>query len=120
MHCIFRGRIELAVTNTAACGHALAIARQNHRACSKAVLMPKLPFEYVGDDFHVTVRMRRKSRVRRDPVLVDHAQRAESHPLRVPKISKTKSVVRLEPAVVSATALLTRTNLNHGISPCIN
>jgi hypothetical protein len=77
----------------------------------------QLAFENVGDDFHVAMRMRGKSSVGRDPIFVDDAQRAESHPLRIPIIAKAEGVMSFEPAVVSATTFLAGTNLNHGVSP---
>src|SRR5579862_2636637 len=98
MHCIGLRRIELAVANAATRGHALSIAGQNHRTGSETVLVLELAFENVSDDFHVAMRMRRKSIIRRDPVFVDDAQRAKYHPLRIPIVAETESMVSLEPS----------------------
>src|ERR1700691_1140846 len=113
MQRVFRRRIELAVANPAARRHALAIARQNYRAGPQAVFVLEFAFENIGDDFHIAMRMRRKSSVGRDPIFVDHPQRAESHPLGIPIFAETEGVMRLEPAVVSAASFVSRPNLNH-------
>src|SRR5437868_11865375 len=105
------------MANAAACGHALAIAGENHRTGSEAVLVFEFAFENVGDDFHVAMRVRGKSSVGRDPIFVDDAQRAKSNPLRIPVVAEAKGVMGFEPAVVSSTTFLGRTNANHSHSP---
>ena len=105
------------MANAAACGHALAIARQNHRPRSQAVFVFQFPLENVGDNFHVAMRMRGKTIVGRDPILVNHAQRTEAHPLGIPVIVEAESMVSLEPAVIAAAAILTASNPNHGYLP---
>src|SRR5262249_52001810 len=70
VHWIFLRRVELAVPNAAACGHALAVSWKDHRAGSQAVLMFKFPIENIGDDLHIAVRMSWKSRIRSYPILV--------------------------------------------------
>src|SRR2546423_10267833 len=107
--------VEFAVAYAAACGHTLAIAGKNHRTGSQAVFVLEFALEHVRDDFHVAMRMRWKTGIGRDPIFVDDAQRAESHPPGIPEIVETESVVSLEPSVVSATTLIGATNLNHDV-----
>src|SRR5579863_7008131 len=106
--------IELAVAYTAACSHALSISGKNHRAGSEAVFVFELAFKNIRDDFHVAMRMRWKSVVGRNPIFIDDAQRAKSHPLGIPIVGKAEGVLRLEPAVISTAAFGAGTNLNHG------
>ena len=57
---------------------------------------------HVGDDFHIPVRVRVKAGVRRDAVIVDNQQLAVAHLFRVVVVGKTKVVLGVEPAVISA------------------
>ena len=47
--------------------------------------------ENIGDDFHVAVRMGGEAAARRDPVLVDHPERPESHVVLIVVISEGKA-----------------------------
>ena len=107
------------MANPAARGHALAIARKDHRTGSQAVFVLELAFENVSDDFHVAMRVCREAVVGCNPIFVNDAQRTKSHPLRIPIVAEAESVLSFEPAVVFATTLLAATNLNHGISPLV-
>src|SRR5208337_159432 len=49
----------------------------------------------------------------RDPIFVDHAQRAETHPLGIGVIVETESMAGLQPAVVAAATLLARSDGHH-------
>src|SRR5271154_4159240 len=48
-----------------------------------------------------------------DPIFIDHAQRAEAHPLGIVVIAETESMLSLQPAVVAAATLFARSNSNH-------
>src|ERR1051325_8958052 len=56
---------------------------------------------------------------RRDAILVDHAQGAESHELRIVVIGEGEGVVRVQPPVIEVPALLGLANVNHAdLLPC--
>src|SRR5215469_2744473 len=106
VHWILARRIELAVPDAAAGGHALAIPWPDDLARAQAVLVFQLAFQHIGDDLHVRVWVGGKSAARRDPIFVDHAQGAEAHPARIPVIAEAEGVARVEPAVVASASLV--------------
>ena len=57
--------------------------------------------------------MRGEAAARRDPVLVDHPQRAEAHPVRVVVMPERKGVPAVEPAHFDATAFGRRARNDH-------
>ena len=63
--------------------HVLHVARLDDRTVAHAVLVRQRSLEDVGDDFHVAVRMRRKSAAPGYAVIVHHAQGAKLNMLRV-------------------------------------
>src|SRR4029079_7122870 len=117
MHAFRTRRIELAVDHTRAGAHALYVAMADRRFAARGILVRELAFQHVADDFHVAVTMRAEALTRRDAVLVDDAQRAELHVLRVEVVGERKGVERLEPAVIGEPALMTFANFLHGKSP---
>jgi hypothetical protein len=76
--------------------------------------MRELAVEHVADDLHVAVAVRAEALPGRDPVLVDHAQRAEAHVRRVVVAGERERVVRLQPAVVGEAALVAAAQGQHG------
>src|ERR1700730_4191560 len=82
MHGIAARRIDLAVQHARSRAHALHFAGANDRTRSHVVAMFELSLEDVGDDFHIAVAMCSKAATGLDAVLVDHAQRTETHELR--------------------------------------
>src|ERR1039457_7011908 len=106
MHGFSGGGIGLAVADAAPGGHALAVAGENHGAGAAAGLVLDLARQDIGDDFHVAMGMGWKTAVRCDPIFVDHAQRTETHPLGIGIITEAESVAGLQPAVVTAAALV--------------
>ena len=56
--------------------------------------------EHVGDDLHVAVTVGAEAHPRLHAVLVDHAQRAEAHVVRVVIVGEREAVKRVEPAVL--------------------
>src|ERR1700730_8247679 len=105
MHGFGRGRIRLAVTNTAAGTHALTVARQDHGAGAQAVFVSKLARQDIGDDLHVAMGMSWETAAGRDPIFVDDAQRAETHPLGIGVVIEAEGVAGLQPAVIAAATL---------------
>src|SRR5450759_5773372 len=116
VHGFDRGRIRLAVANATPRGHALPVSRKDHRASAQAVFVLKLARQDIGDDLHVAMRVGRETAAGRNPIFIDHAQRAEAHPLRIGVIVKTESMARLQPAVVAAATLIARSDGHHGCS----
>ena len=94
------GRIELAVRNTAACGHSLHIAGSNHRPIAHAVAMFERPRQNVRDDFHVAVRMRGKTFSGRNAIFIDDTQSAKVHVCRIVILIERESVIRVEPTKI--------------------
>src|ERR1019366_5128590 len=97
-------------------GHALPVSRKNHRASAQAVFVLKLARQDIGNDLHIVMGMRRETAAGRNPIFIDHAQRAEAHPLRIGVIVKTESMARLQPAVVAAATLIARSDGHHRCS----
>ena len=70
---------------------------------------------HIGDDLHVGVRVRWKTGLRRDLVVVPDAQRAPVHALRVAVIGKREMVPRVEPAEVAAAQAVERPASDHDV-----
>src|SRR6185295_15245453 len=96
----------LAVPDARARGHPLHVARPDDRAGADAVLVLERALEDIGDDLHVAVSVGVEPAARPHPVLVDHAQRAEAHMLRVVVVAEGEAVPAVEPAEVGDAALL--------------
>ncbi len=99
--------------------HPLHIAGPDDRcrgALTDAVLVRELAIENIGDDFHVAMAMCPKSRARRNPVFVDHAQGSEAHVIRIPIVGKRETVKRLQPAVIGIAAFVAAANAEHEVS----
>ena len=66
--------------------------------------MAKLSLENIRDDLHVAMAMRAETAAGLDAVVVNHAQRAEAHEVRVMKLIEGKRVTGVEPAIIAPTA----------------
>src|SRR5258708_7396918 len=99
--------------NARARTHTLSISRTNNRARPQAIFVLEFPFENVIDDFHVLMRRGGKTFPSRNPILVDHSQRAEAHELGIVVSIKRKSVMGIEPAIIAAAPLFTAPNVDH-------
>ena len=75
---------------------------------------------HIGDDLHVRVRMRREAGMRRDLVVIPHADRAPAHALRVVVAAEREMMLGLEPTVVGAAKPFECSYLNHVFTsaPC--
>src|SRR5271163_524593 len=113
MHRFGRRWIRLAVSNAAPGRHALSIARQNQRASAEAVFVLKLARKDVSDDLRVAMRMCWKTAFGRNPVFIDHPQRAETHPLGIGIVVETECVAGFQPSVVASAALIASSNCHH-------
>src|SRR5262249_16037324 len=97
--------VELAVPNTGAGRHTLDIAGTDHRTGADAVLVFEGAVGHVGNDLRGGVRGRVEPFGGRDPILVDHPQRAESHEARVVVSAERERVPAVEPAEVRRPAV---------------
>ena len=93
--------------------HILELAGPDHAAVPQSILMLKRARDDVADDFHVAVGVQSKTAARSHAVVIDDAEAPEAHPRRIVVIGEAESVMGLEPAVVSLSALARMTNRNH-------
>src|SRR5229473_3044618 len=106
--------VELAVGDARPSGDALNIARFHHRRVPHAVLMFERATNDVTYDLKIAVRVGAETLAALHAILVDHAQTAVTHVLRVVIIRKGKGVVAVQPAVIGVAAFVGSSNLNHG------
>ena len=59
--------------------------------------MLELPFEHVGQNLRVAVRVLPEALAGLDDVVVDHAQRVESHVVGIPVVAEREAVPAVEP-----------------------
>src|SRR5712664_1998766 len=113
MHRFGCGRIRLAVPDATAGAHALPVARQDHRPRAQAIFVFELAGKDIGDDLHIAMGMSGKPAFGRDPIFVNDAQRAETHPFGVGIVAKAKRMVGFQPAVIAAATLIAASDANH-------
>src|SRR5262249_57465033 len=92
-----RGRIELAVLDARAGAHDLHLARTDDGSGAEAVAVLELAVEDPGEDLHVAMAVSAEAAPGLDPVVVDHAERAESHVAGAPVVPPPKSVPAVPP-----------------------
>ena len=102
MHRIGLAGIELAVADAGAGAHALGFAGADHGAAADAVLVLQCAIQDVGHDLHIVVRVRREPATAGNAILVDHAQRPETHDLGIIIVAERETVRRLQPAMIGA------------------
>jgi hypothetical protein len=117
VHGALLGTVELAVANAGAGGHALHVARTDHRTIAHRILVRQFPVEDIADDLHVTVSVGTEAGTRLHAILIDHAQRTHPHALGVVVVGKGEGVKALEPTVVGPAAFVAASNLVHGRLP---
>jgi hypothetical protein len=98
-------QIVLCVADARAGAHHLDVASLGAALVAQAVLVGDGPLADIGDDLHVGVGMGRKARVRRDLVVVPHAQGAVVHVRGIVVAGEREVMLGLEPAVVGAAEL---------------
>src|SRR5437870_2573973 len=118
MNGLLLGCVELAVDHTRTGAHALHLTGFDDGAVVSHVVLVFLgALEDVGNDFHVLMRVRGEASSRRYGVVVDHAERAETHVLLVVVASEGKRVMRVEPSVVRVTTVFSFSNREHRFVP---
>ncbi len=90
--------------DTASRAHVLQIPCLNDRAVAHAIPMLQLTLNDVGEDLHVRMWMCGETAVRLHRIVVDHAQRFESHVIGVKVLAKGEREPRLQPPVVGRAA----------------
>ena len=98
--CVFILVIELGVENACAGAHHLNIARCRAAFIARAVLVADGPASHIGDNFHVAMRMRVETGMRRNDVIIDDQQFTKAHFLRIMIAGKTEMMLRLQPSVI--------------------
>ena len=109
-----RLHVVLGVGDAAARTHHLHVAGLGAALVAEAVAVGDRALAHVGDDLHVRVRMRRKATLRRDRVVVPHAQRAPAHTVGIVVAGEREMMFRLEPAVVGSAQAVEGSAFNHG------
>ena len=99
-----------AVSNPRSSGHHLNIVGSDDGSAPSAVLVLQRPFHDVRDDLHVAVRVSREAAPGGNAVIVDDAQRSESHVPLIVVVRKRKGVITYQPAEVSMSSLGCFTN----------
>src|SRR5689334_9208437 len=98
--------IVLGVPDSGTCAHHLNVARFGPALVAEAIPMRDRAFAHIGDDFHVGVRVERKTRIRSDLVVIPDAQLPPMRAVVVEIISKREMMARAQPAMVGAAKFL--------------
>src|SRR5437867_13123773 len=104
MNVLARGGVEFAVGDAGPRAHALDFPGPDHGAGPQIVSMLERALEHVTDDLHVSVPVGRKPTTGLNTVLVDDAERAEPHLVRVAILPEGKRVTGVEPAEIEVPA----------------
>src|SRR5229473_2254828 len=77
-------------------------------------LCSSAPFQNVGNDLHVLVPVGVESGAGADPILIDHAQRAEAHLFRIVVIAEREGVAAVQPSEIGGSPLRGGPHGDHG------
>src|SRR5437867_11624117 len=69
--------------------------------------------EDVGNDLHVAMRMRSETHPGHDEIIIDDAQTAKTHPLRIVIIREAEGVIRVKPPVLGVAPFICFSNFHH-------
>ena len=105
--------VEFTMRNAGSRAHVLNVAGLDDGPVAHAVLVSQRAFENIGDDFHVTMRMRGETATPGDAVVIHDPQGAELDMLRVVIIGERESEAAVEPTVVGMAALVAFADKNH-------
>lgn len=97
--------------------HALHLARPDHSAVAKTVLMLKGSVENIGYNFHVIVPMAGEAGAGNDAVLVDDPQAPETHTRRVLIMREGERMAAVQPSRAGLAARHAIAKCYHIISP---
>src|SRR5687767_3202293 len=93
--------------------HGLDFVAVQNVMLSRTVPVAQTAFKHVGDDFHIPMRMRPKALAPLNAIVIEHAQDAEAHVLRIIVVGKGKRKVRLQPAPVGPAPVFASSNGDH-------
>ena len=93
--------------------HHLHVAGLGAALVAQAVLVGDRAFADIGDDLHVTVRVRREAAAGGDLVIVPDPQAAPVLALRVIVVGEGKMMTRVQPAVVGMAQTVEGTTFDH-------
>src|SRR5580700_3075828 len=111
----FRRRwIELAMAHAGSRGHALEFTGSEDGPVAHAVFVFKSAIKDVGDNFHIAVTVHSEAHAGINTIVVDDAERSESHLGGIIVIAERKRMVRVEPAMIKMAALIRSSNLEYG------
>ena len=94
------GRIELAVSHAGARAHDLDLSGTKLPLVAHAILVRQRSGDYVAENFHVSVRVRREAAACCDVVFVDDTQRSKPHGFGIVIISEREGMSGVEPTEV--------------------
>src|SRR6266536_5713414 len=113
MHRLGFRRVEFAVADADACGHALPLTGTDDAVAIRAVSVRQAALDHVGKNLHIAMRVRPKAGSGNDIVFVDHAQLTKAHVARIVISTERKSVMAVEPIGFSFAALRGPPDLDH-------
>lgn len=100
--------------DAAAGGHDLNFAGVDDSLVAEVVAVLDGAIENVGDDLHLLVRMAGEALAGLDGVVVEDAQGAPVHILRIVIVTEREVPIGCEPAVIGEMALIGFDDLHHG------
>src|SRR5579864_911165 len=109
-------RVELGMDDASAGAHALDLARTNDAASADGILMLERAVDEIGHDFHIAMAVWLKAAAARYPVLVDDAQRSETHMLRIVIVAEREGMARIEPVDLGSAARFGFSQVDHCLS----
>src|SRR4051794_17873630 len=96
--------------------HHLHVTRARAALVAHRILVRDRTGANVGDDFHVTMRVRRKAALRRDLVVIPDASAPPAHSARVVIVPEGKMVAGVEPAVVGMAEASEFADIDHDVN----
>jgi hypothetical protein len=96
----FITQIKFAMCDASACAHNLYITSLGPASIAQAIFMRDRAFADIGDDFHIVMRMRRKSRSCGNFVVIPNPDIAPIHPSGIIITGKAKMMIGVEPAMI--------------------
>jgi hypothetical protein len=94
--------------------HHLHVSGAGATLVAHGILVRDRAGAHVGHDLHVAVRVRRKAALRRDLVVVPHADPAPAHSARVIVIREGEMVAGIKPPVVGVAEGVEGADVDHG------
>ena len=90
------------------------VAPEDVRA-GKAVAVGQAAVDHIGQDLHVAMAVRSEPLAGRDAILVEHAQHAEAHEVRILIAAEGECGVGVQPPEVGAAAVFAPANRDHEV-----